>query len=302
MHPPSYYKIQVLETFSALHKAMQALGNTLLSETKRPAWMQPLKYPTLHHDSPHQAALNLIQQLQYQEGQEGREILIGVGLFAVSQSTYEQVQDINKLKAAFKYSILTLKAQNIKNTDEWLALEFEALLNKTRNEYTQDTLTRTGLSRLHLKQCYRQIPLLSQRPSKVTWSWANTRSIKKITKQDAIALLQKKGSDEGIQDQIQRIEALDKEEQLAIVQTLCPHLRTNIVMDTPEGVKRFMLKGSLPLFYVDDGQPLPECCPPKIQKQSERAQRNDVRLDPQPFAPAIRAHRYVVGPRINVST
>lgn len=294
MHPPSYYKIKVLDSYTNLQVAMQNLSLHLASESHRPAWMQPLAYPTLHHDSPHQAALNLIQQLQYQEGQEGREILIGVGLFGVSQSTFDLLTEINERKSEFKYNILTLKAQDIKTTDEWLALEFEALLHKTRNQETQDTLARTGLSRLHLKQCYRQIPLLQQRPEKVSWSWANTRSIKKITKHDAIILLRKKGSDEGIQTQIARIEAMPKDEQLAIIQNLCPHLRTNIVMNSDEGVKRFMLKGSLPLFYVDDGQPLPECCPPKLHKQSGRAQRNDVKLDPQPFAPAIRAHRYVV--------
>lgn len=292
MHPPSYYKIKVLDSYTELQAAIQNLSKHLAVEVHRPAWLQPLPYPTLHHDSPHHAALNLIQQLQYQEGQEGREILIGVGLFGVSQETFNQLTLINQLKSAFKYNILTLKAQDIKTTDEWLALEFEALLHKTRHQETQDTLMRTGLSRLHLKQCYRQIPLLSQRPEKVSWSWANTRSIKKITKADAIALLKKKGSDEGIQTQIARIETMPPQEQLAIIQNLCPHLRTNIVMNSHEGVKRFMLKGSLPLFYVDDGQPLPEYCPPKLQKQSGRAQRNDVKLDPVPFAPAIRAHRY----------
>lgn len=294
MHPPSYYKIQVLESYTRLHHALQEVSKLLLADAQYPAWMQPLPYPTLQHENPHQATLHLLQQLQYQEGQEGREILIGVGLFGVSQTTFDKLAAINQLKAAFKYAVLSLKAQNIKTTDEWLALEFEALLQKTRHSVTQDTLTRTGLSRLHLKQCYRQIPLLYQRPLKVSWSWANTRSIKKITKHDAIALLRKKGSDDGVLHQIEKIEALQKEEQLAIVQTLCPHLRTNIVTQTTEGVKRFMLKGSLPLFYVHDGLPLPEYCAPKAQKQSDRAKRNDIKLDPTPFAPAIRAHRYWV--------
>lgn len=294
MHPPSYYKIKVLESFDDLQEALKIVNQQLIKDAHRVAWMQPLPYPELHDPSPHQSALNVIQQLQYQAGQEGREILLGVGLFAVSEATYAALEKVNACKSAFKYAILTLKAQDIKTTDEWLSLEFEALLHKTRNENTQATLKRTGLSRLHLKQCYRQIPLLTRRPEKVSWSWANTRAIKKISKPDAITLLKKRGSDQGIEQQIARIEAMPVKEQLAIVQDLSPHLRTNIVMNTEEGVKRFMLKGSLPLFYVDDGQPLPECCPPQAQKRSSRAQRSDVKLDPNPFAPAIRAHRYLI--------
>jgi len=161
-------------------------------------------------------------------------------------------------------------------------------------------LHRIGLSRLHLKQCYRLIPYFEKRPDKITWTWANTRSIKRITVLEADALLLKQGEDNRIAWQRQKLAQLSQDEPLAVVQELAPHLRANVVFRDNEKATptRKMIKGPVPIFYAEHNclQPnlLPCFRPPKEKKakDKDRLTRNDMKLEPNLFLPAIRAHRY----------
>lgn len=288
------YRIAVIDTFRSLADELNALQSCIHDDTGLPAWLEPLPYPALTHENIRQAACNLYAQNTYLDQQEGREILLGIGLIGASAKTLEQAQTLNLAKKQFKLAIQTLKAQKLTLTDDWLKEAFIGLFETLRHEFTATALQGAGLSRLHLKQCYRQIPILSAMPIKVSWSWANTRSIKKISKTDAIALLNKKGNDLGIQQQIEKVQTLAANEQIAIVQALAPHLRTNIVLPGPgESVERMMMKGSLPLLYpAQPGEKLPIVVPPKPVKTGERQTRADLKIDPEVFLPAIRGHKY----------
>lgn len=288
------YRIAVLEAFKVIQQELNALQNMILhDDSKLPTWLQPLPYPALKSDNLRDASCRLYRQMTYLDGQEGREILLGVGLIGASDKTLKQAQQLNLAKKQFKLAIQELKAQKLTLTDDWLRESFIALFENFRHEYTATALDAAGMSRLHLKQCYRQIPILEKRPDKVSWSWANTRSIKKISKSDAIALLNKKGDDFGIQEQINRVHNLRAGECIAIVQELAPHLRTNIVYPGIDEAERVMMKGSLPLLYpAQVGEELPMVIPPKNVKNNERQKRADMKIDPEVYLPAIRGHRY----------
>ncbi len=290
------FHLAVIDAFAALCDALQAATLSIEQDKHLPAWMQPLDAAPLRHTHQHTQCIRLLKQLEYIDEQEGREILIGVGIFAASQKTLDTLHALNTCKSAFKYAIQNLKCQSIKTDDQALFHAFQALLSQHRHTETDHTLSRGGLSRLHLKQCYRQIPILNSRPVKVSWLWANTKSIKKISKKQAIALLEKKGNDEGILAQINKVSRLKESEHIAIVQTLAPHLRTNIVMPNETESARHMLKGSLPLFYLhEDNTELPKIVPPKtVKKQENRPTRSDVKIDPEVFLPAIRGHLYLI--------
>ena len=80
------------------------------------------------------------------------------------------------------------------------------------------------------------------------------------------------------------------------MQTLAPHLRANLVFEEGNTIKRRIVKGPVPLFYLGTkGEALPELRPPskKHGRNEKRHIRSDVRLEPEPFLPAIRAHRYL---------
>src|SRR5207302_3907658 len=138
----------------------------------------------------------------------------------------------------------------IPTADPQLSAHFEQVLG-LRPGVTSQTLRKIGLPRLHLKQCYRRIPILPTRPHKVSWTWANTKAITRITVAQAEQLLQKHGQDAGILSQLSKLKSLAPNTPLAIVQELAPHLRANIVLPTSTGAStRIMVKGPVPLFYA----------------------------------------------------
>ena len=80
----------------------------------------------------------------------------------------------------------------------------QELLNK-RHPHNYMTLQRNGLSRLHLKQCYRHIPVLKLKPEKSVGPGHIRRAIKRITVTEAKKVLSKKSHLPGITAQLQKL-------------------------------------------------------------------------------------------------
>lgn len=288
--------IDVINTFADLRQKLRSAADHIcILDKNLPAWFQAppsLTLPTA--SSVREQASTLILQLEYLDHQQPREILVGAGLIAASSETLTAIAALNTAKNNFKQAMLKLKAAKIPNALELLNQNFEELLPQ-RDQNLAATLNRMGLARVHLKQCYRKIPYFMLRPNKVAWTWANTRSIKKISVQDAEAMLRKQISDAGIERQLKLLQGLDPQEKLAIIQELAPHLRANIVLPDGNDTRRVMVKGPVPLFYLMGDEPtLPDFIPPGVKrgKDKDRVIRKDVKINPEPFLPAIRAHRY----------
>lgn len=296
----SELKIDVLNAYQNLTVEFQRLEHALQQESHLVAWLHQMPEhfpPALHGYTVRDRAYQLIHQIEYLDKQDPREILVCPGFIGASSTTLEVVRKLNEAKDHFKQAILNLKKAKLTLKDRALNQEFESLLN-SRTFNVSRALNRMGLSRLHLKQCYRRLPILPAAPKKISWTWAHTRSIKRITVEEATSLLLKKSNqDQGIQQQLTKVSCLSAQEPLAIVQELAPHLRANIVLPEECGPKtRMMVKGPIPIFFpASAATPAPRFKPP-IEKQSKnknRLIRKDVRLDPEPFLPAIRAHRYL---------
>jgi hypothetical protein len=290
-------RIQVLESFSILQDRLADLQQALLQDHRLMGWAQEAD-SNLSGYQLRTFAFEQIAQLEYLPKQAPREILICVGFLGASQTTLEVLATLNQAKRQFKQAMLALKAAKVPLHDPYLTETMENILGQ-RPEQTRVLLKKMGLARLHLKQCYRIVPILDKAPSKISWTWANTRAIKRISKEEALKLLQKKGADLGIMRQMEKAMALPAGEKLAIVQELAPHLRTNLVFgDKTSGIERRMIKGSLPVFFpANDTTSPPTFKPPKTKqvKNVHRQSRTDQKLDPEPFLPAIHAHRYVIG-------
>jgi len=268
-------RIAVLEALDALTHRLRVLQDAIAADHNLLAWVQDtheLLFPAPVSASPREKTQSILAQLTYMDGQDPREIIICAGFIGASEATLALAHDVNTHKAVFKKSMLALK-KHVKG----------------------DVLQKMSIGRLHLKQCYRQIPILDTPPYKLSWTWANTRSIKKISVNEAQMLLLKKGDDLGVQLQLQKLSQHPFHEPLAIVQELAPHLRTNIVLDAHKNPRRLMIKGPLPIFFpCQPTTPYPHFTPPARKKGRDlnRSVRSDVKLDPVPFLPAIRAHRY----------
>jgi hypothetical protein len=288
--------IDVINSFKELKNCLATVNELVCVQDRHlPAWFQaPAKLGLNPNLSKREQACALLNQLEYLDQQEPREILVGAGIIAASQQTLDATIKLNNAKLAFKAAMLKIKAAKIAPDHEFLSQNFEELLQK-RDINLASSMIRMGLARVHLKQCYRVIPFFNVRPRKISWTWANTRAIKKISVQDAFQLLNKNQRDAGIERQMSLLQGIDADETLAIIQDLAPHLRANIVLPEGNSEKRIMVKGPVPIFYLaDDNLNLPEFAPPgdKRGKDMERNVRSDVKINPEPFLPAIRAHRY----------
>jgi hypothetical protein len=298
----SSYTIDVLEMFSALEEAMQGLKRQIIEQDAAlPVWFSPPpKMPLFSPSSDREKICAYLYQFDYLNEQDPKEILVGPGIVAASLETLQAIEKVNQAKQGFKKAMLALKkAYGSLRQVPGFQKAMEVLLNK-RQSGVAGNLRRLGLSRLHLKQCYRLIPCFYEKPEKIAWTWANTRAIRRISVVEADALLCKQGEDGRIAWQREKLGHLAQDEPLAIVQDLAPHLRANIVFKDPitGATRRKMIKGPVPFFYAepDISAPgaLPRFTPPgeKKAKDKERPTRKDVKIDPIVFLPAIRAHRY----------
>ncbi len=288
----------IIDAFEAMRWSLEELSTALLQESNLMAWItdsnELFNFP--QHYSNREKIIQILSQYEYLSTQAPREIIVCAGFVGASQETLNIVTNLNAQKDEFKRSILALKKIKPLIQDDLLTQAFDHILSHKRDLTTANNLQKMGLSRLHLKQCYRKIPILAQAPLKISWTWANTRSIKRISVLEAEKLLRKKNTaDQGIVLQLEKLASLSTNEYLAIVQDLAPHLRANLVMEPSYPKERIMVKGPIPLFFpATVNQPWPEFKPPKAKTSKDKARviRNDVRLDPIPFLPAIRAHRY----------
>jgi len=293
----SAYIIDVINSFSNLKDALNIVFDAIVNIDKElPAWFEEPK--ELSFPSNYTTRLKIakfLQQLEYLDTQNPREILVGAGILAASPDTMKNLNNLNKAKDTFKAAMLAFKKLKISMQNPQLIEHFEKILDQ-RKAPTTTALKKLGALRLHLKQCYRKIPLFEQKPVKASWTWANTRAITRINTFQAITLLNKQGQDYGIQSQLQKLASISEDEPLAIVQELAPHLRVNIVLkDKNQESYRVMVKGPIPLFYLDDlSGILPSIKPPgkKKGRQEDKPARRDAKLNPEPFLPAIRVHRY----------
>ncbi len=291
----------ILECFLKLQLSLEDLCVAIDKDSELIAWVHQdsESHFVLGDLSARAQAIALFKQIQYIDKQAPREIIVLPGFIGASVTTLTMVDEVNKAKDSFKKSVLALKAAKVSVQDPGFTQQIDDILNARASTMTH-AMQKMGLARLHLKQCYRKIPVLRRAPAKISWTWAHTKAIKKISMTKAQEMLLKKGDDAGIQIQLQKLHALPQHEPLAIVQELAPHLRANIVLsgDVPA---RVMIKGPVPIFFPCDVKtPYPAFKIPqkKSLRDQNRSIRNDVRLDPTPFLPAIRAHRYTSGSAI----
>lgn len=236
---------------------------------------------------PLQSASELITNLWHQSEGDGRRTDNIYGLIGVSSRLIPVIQQLNQIKQRFQSTVKAFR-ESEGNPLEVLHHRSEAL-NKA--------LQQQGLARLHLKQCYRQIPLLEQTPDKVTFSWYSSgRSLRKITIAEAEKrLLQMDQSQLHIQMQLKALGKLTPEEALVQIQPQVPVMRANIRWKKGDSYQRKARNCPLPLFFpLDAGKSFPEYnVPPLTPPETRQRQlRSDLVIDSEPYLPSLRVHRY----------
>ena len=256
-------------------------------------------------DRPHALAAALFAQLDYadEEGAvDARHTLQIPGLLAVPSEIIPLAQTLNEAKYAVQQRTAEFKGVLADRP----ALE--------RNERLRDTLANAGYPRAHLRQCYRQILLCADTPDAIALSWVKARkSIRKVSVQwceKKLIQLDPLGEDTGIQYQLQLLANLhpSQHDRLRQVQIQSrPNLQVAEIFygdefsgedidgnksGNPGGeIYRQVGYSAMPVLVKCEAGRLPEFTrvddnPPA----SRRRQRRDLKIDPQPFLPALRVH------------
>lgn len=233
-----------------------------------------------------------LQDVWYQDGQDGRATRAHIGLVAASERVMEAVAAANAAKAEF--AALTAR---IREQVPSLIPEAKAVL-PFRHPALHHHLRGEGLARVHLKQCWRAIPSSEAPLARVRLAWyASGRSIRKLTVQEAEQKLLALDTDAPhIRIQLKKLAGIPSGEPLAQVQRQAPLMRANLFYREPldDGRTRRAMNVALPLFIPAPDGRLPDHNRPPLQppQTRTRARRRDEKLEDEPFLKSLRVYRY----------
>lgn len=241
--------------------------------------------------SPIEKSIELYQSLFFIDGQESNHTRSCHGLISISQKTATIASAVNQSKAQFQSVMQMIKKQAPKSAQE---IPFSL---PNRHPAFRLALNSQSLNRLHLKQCYRQLPLLQRHPSRVGFTWSlDGKSITKISHDEAEKRLLKLGEEKPhIQAQLEKLRNLDqgRREGLRKVQKLAPAVKANLVFRHSEGTRRKTINAPLPLLFPAFPY---EALPPHKKldieppKEHLRLKRLDTQLSDEPFLKTINVY------------
>lgn len=281
---------ELIESFDELVELTQVLCRSI-KQDRQAIWV-PLSQDELGTNlSPIEKACQHYQDFWYQNGQDGRETRSCFGLIAATDEQLNLAHAINRHKDQLKLAIQTWQKSDNK---AWL--ELKGQLGK-RHSNLRDNLKLSGLSRLHLKQTWRHIPVVDRTPSRAGFNWYGSgRSIQKMTVQQVYDALNKLDtSSKHIQTQLSLVSKLSSNTPLAKVQNLAPTMRANLFYKDGEFPERQAFNASLPiLFKADKKGEFPSHNEPVLVAPTsrQRAIRSDRKIEDEAFLPSLRVHKY----------
>ena len=276
----------LIESFDQLHAILKQFRSRLLLDLNKNT--DPHR---IFSDSSEPTSINKIADtltnIWFLKKGDGRCTENLYGLIGVSPELIPILHQLNNAKSHFQ--------QSVKKYRDHYGNPLSVLHKRAEN--LNEDLQAAGLARLHLKQCYRQLPVLDSTPDKIQFSWYTSgRSIKKLsTKEAESRLLKMDISQLHIQLQLEALSKIPTSESLAQLQTQVPVMRANIMWKRNEEIIRKARNAPLPIFFpLDDKQSFPEYNTPSLAppETRQRQQRSDQRIDPEPYLPSLRIHRY----------
>ncbi|PJX15613.1 DNA replication terminus site-binding protein [Halomonas sp. 141] len=228
----------------------------------------------------------------HQQAQDGRETRNYIGVIAADEALLEAFHDVNHAKQAISDWL-----RHIKQAHPTALSEARQRLPR-RHPDLDSVLRQSGLARLHLKQCWRLIPLAEAPVARIRFAWYTSgRSIKRISVQEAEQkLLQLDTDAPHVRIQLRKLASLPSQEVLAQVQNQAPLMRANLFYTEPlaDGHTRRALNVAMPLVVPAPEGRLPDIkTPPQTAPIARtRAKRRDEKLESEVFLPSLRVFRY----------
>ena len=284
-------RINLLAGFENLLAQIDALCIAVRQDSTLPAWVSRTEAELMENLDVRSKAIQIYRALWYEDSQDGRETVTCPGIVGVSSATLAVAHACNIAKDEFKNSVLALKSLG--------RTEVRGLMDDLHRRWDMvaTAMRRMGAARLNLKQAYRHIPFLERRPLKIGFTWSKQgRVIQRTSVAAARCLLEQRVETAQTRLELRRLLEIDKNEPLARVRRVCPHLRANIVFPELEHgqVLRRLMQAPIPILVpLQYGERLPEFVavtpdPPV----SLRLRRADVRIEDEPFLPSVQLYRY----------
>ncbi len=284
-------RLTLLERFETLLGCLDTFCTAVRQGAALPSWVSRTEAELAADLDMRIKAIQLYRALWYEDCQDGRETLTCPGIVGADSETLIAAHACNTAKDDFKQAVLALKALGRVEANAAMAD-----LHR-RQEPVAVAMRRMGAARLNLKQAYRHLPLLEQRPLKIGFTWSKQgRVIQRTSVAETRRLLEQRVETPQTRLELQRLAELPADEMLARVRGVCPHLRANIVFADPEGagVRRRLMQVPLPvLIPLRCDERLPEFVPVAPEPvASPRLRRADVRIEDEALLPSVRVHRY----------
>ena len=279
---------RVIDTFKLLSIRLSSF-DAVLAKSVLPISLPPELSSNFVHADHINYLRKLYTDMWHTHHGDGRRTESCYGLVGADHHLLKHAHEVNEAKDHFRIAISAINKSAMP--------EVQQLLNK-RSEKLAQLLQAEGLGRLHLKQCYRHIPILTSRPDSVRFSWYTSgRSITRLTAEDAMKLLLKLDTSQShIVQQIEKLSAIQHTTMMARIQTQAPVIRANMVWSNPDNSPIRIAKNSpLPLLVpLSPADTLPKhnhlsLTPPTTRS---RSLRSDTIIDPEPFLPSLRVHLY----------
>lgn len=279
-----------------LHHELDARFDQLIRHIAQAAALyEQQQPPTWRFHQPLESVYWLRQALLdmwHQQGQDGRETRNYIALIAADDRLVEACHQLNQAKTQISELLKQIKQANPNALNE-------AKLRLTQRHPDVDQLLRqSGFARLHLKQCWRHLPIAPAPVSRVRLAWYSSgRSIKQLSVHEAEQkLLQLDTHAPHIAIQLRKLASIPNSELLAQVQAQAPLMRANLFFTEPldDGHTRRAMNIAMPLIVPSNNRQLPHIKMPPLEPPSQRtrAKRRDEKLEHEAFLPSLRIYRY----------
>lgn len=236
-------------------------------------------------------ACEIYLALFFFDGQDSHETISRHGLISASENTLSKALLVNEAKTRFKSCISAIRVhfpQRLKIISHEFAERHPAIRMALRGQ---------SLNRLHLKQCYRHIPVFTQRPTRIGFTWSmDNRSITRVSVMEAEQRLLKLGEEKDhVQAQLNKLYNLNGNNSgsLRKVQLLPPCVKANCVFDEQGKISRKILSCPMPILIPGyPHEPLPSYKHLSIEppKERTRPKRLDNKLSQEAFLPSINVY------------
>lgn len=281
--------LPILEAFDDLALKLSEF-DLMLKDSDLPLWLPLNETEASIGLSQLDKARQIYTDIWHSGDGDGRETSTCYGVVGASNALIDCAKKLNESKLMFKAALTAVNGRK----------RIAGVFNQ-RSESVAKILNRQGLTRIHLKQCHRLIPISDHVLSKVTFGWYTSgRSIKKISVQECFTQLNKLNfSSVQVARELEQLGMLPASTELAQVQVQAPLMRVSMAWKNgnKNGVKYDRKARNIPMPLL---VPLNACNSLPVHnvpdtKPSERIRphRKDTKIEAIPFLPTIRVHKYI---------